>query len=60
MVFTDLFPSEKLNKIIEMNLGNKIILIPIEDINENIFLQMRPYASKVFLDQNNLPKITFQ
>lgn len=56
MVFTDLFPSEKLNKIIEMNLGNKIILIPIEDINENIFLQMRPYASKVFLDQNNLPK----
>jgi TRAP-type uncharacterized transport system substrate-binding protein len=56
MVFTDLFPSEKLNKIIEMNLGNKIILIPIEDINENIFLQMRPYVSKVFLDQNNLPK----
>jgi TRAP-type uncharacterized transport system substrate-binding protein len=56
MVFTDLFPSEKLNKIIETNLDNKIILIPIEDINETIFLQMRPYASKVFLDQNNLPK----
>ena len=56
MVFTDLFPSEKLNKIIEMNLDNKIILIPIEDINENVFLQMRPYASKVFLDQNNLPQ----
>ncbi len=56
MVMTDLFPSEKLNKIIETNLDNKIILIPIEDINETIFLQMRPYASKVFLDQNNLPK----
>lgn len=56
MVMTDLFPSEKLNKIIETNLDNKIILIPIEDINENVFLQMRPYASKVFLDQNNLPK----
>lgn len=55
MVMTDLFPSEKLNKIIETNLENKLILIPIEDINENVFLQMRPYASKVFLDQNNLP-----
>ena len=56
MVMTDLFPSEKLNKIIETNLDNKIILIPIEDINENVFLQMHPYSSKVFLDQNNLPK----
>ena len=56
MVMTDLFPSEKLNKIIETNLDNKIILIPIEDINETIFLQTRPYASKVFLDQNNLSK----
>lgn len=56
MIMTDLFPSEKLNKIIETNLENKLILIPIEDINENVFLQMRPYASKVFLDQNNLPK----
>lgn len=56
MVMTDLFPSEKLNKIIETNTNMKLILIPIEDINETIFLQMRPYASKVFLDQNNLPK----
>ena len=56
MVFTDLFPSEKLNKIIETNQNMKLILIPIEDINENVFLQMRPYAFKVSLDQNNLPK----
>ena len=56
MIFTDLFPSEKLNKIIETNTNMKLILIPIEDINENVFLQMRPYAFKVSLDQNNLPK----
>jgi TRAP-type uncharacterized transport system substrate-binding protein len=56
MVMTDLFPSEKLNKIIQTNTNMKLILIPIEDINENIFLQMRPYAFKVSLDQNNLPK----
>jgi TRAP-type uncharacterized transport system substrate-binding protein len=56
MVMTDLFPSEKLNKIIETNTNMKLILIPIEDINENLFLQMRPYAFKVSLDQNNLPK----
>jgi len=56
MVYTDLFPSEKLNKIIQSNTDMKLILIPIEDINETIFLQRRPYASKVSLDQNNLPK----
>jgi TRAP-type uncharacterized transport system substrate-binding protein len=53
---TDLFPSEKLNKIIETNTDMKLILIPIEDINETVFLQRRPYALKVALDQNNLPK----
>lgn len=56
MVMTDLFPSEKLNKIIETNTDMKLILIPIEDINETVFLQRRPYALKVSLDQNNLPK----
>jgi len=56
MVMTDLFPSEKLNKIIETNQNMKLILIPIEDINENVFLQRRPYVFKVALDQNNLPK----
>jgi len=58
MVYTDLFPSDKLNKIIESNiyLDKKIILIPIEDINETIFLQSWPYVSKVALDQNILPK----
>ena len=56
MVMTDLFPSQKLNKIIETNPDMKLILIPIEDINETVFLQRRPYALKVSLDQNNLPK----
>lgn len=58
MVMTDLFPSEKLNKIILQitNTNNKLILIPIEDINEDVFLQMHPYSLKVFLDQNNLPQ----
>lgn len=58
MIMTDLFPSEKLNNIILQisNTENKIILIPIEDINEDIFLQMHPYSLKVFLDQNNLPE----
>jgi len=56
MVMTDLFPSQKLNKIIETNTDMKLILIPIEDINETVFLQRRPYVLKVSLDQNNLPK----
>jgi len=56
MVMTDLFPSERLNKIIETNTDMKLILIPIEDINETVFLQRRPYVLKVALDQNNLPK----
>jgi len=56
MIMTDLFPSQKLNKIIETNMDMKLILIPIEDINETVFLERRPYALKVTLDQNNLPK----
>lgn len=56
MFMTDLFPSEKLNKIIETNTNMKLILIPIEDINETVFLQRRPYVLKVSLDQNNLQK----
>jgi len=56
MVMTDLFPSQKLNKIIETNTDMKLILIPIEDINETVFLQRHPYVLKVALDQNNLPK----
>jgi TRAP-type uncharacterized transport system substrate-binding protein len=56
MIMTDLFPSEKLNKIIQTSTDMKLILIPIEDINETVFLQRRPYALKVGLDQNNLPK----
>ena len=58
MVMTDLFPSEKLNNIILQitNTNNKLILIPIEDINEDVFLQIHPYSLKVFLDQNNLPE----
>ena len=56
MIYTDLFPSERLNKFIQSNIDMKLILIPIEDINETIFLQRRPYASRVSLDQNNLPK----
>jgi len=56
MIMTDLFPSQKLNNIIETNMDMKLILIPIEDINETVFLERRPYALKVALDQNNLPK----
>lgn len=56
MVMTDLFPSEKLNKIIQTNTDMKLILIPIEDINETVFLQRHPYSLNVALDQNNLPK----
>lgn len=56
MIYTDLFPSDKLNNIIQSNIDMKLILIPIEDINETIFLQGRPYISKISLDQNILPK----
>jgi len=55
MIYTDTFISEILNKKLN-NITGKLILIPIEDINDKIFTERHPFIEKVSLDQNYLPK----
>ncbi len=56
MVFTDLYPSNFLNKIIENDLEKTFVLLPITKINEELFKKRHPFISNVSIDLNALPK----
>jgi TRAP-type uncharacterized transport system substrate-binding protein len=56
MVFTDLYPSNFLNKIIGNDLNNTLVLLPITKINVELFLKRHQFVNKVSIDLNALPK----
>lgn len=55
MFFTDLYPSEILNKIIEQDLTKLIVLVPMDDLNKDAFRQRHTFAEPVSIDLNALP-----
>ena len=56
MIFTDLYPSNFLNNIIENNIQNDLFILPIKDINQVLFKKMNPFVKNVSIDLNALPK----
>ena len=55
MIFTDLYPSNILNKIIGNNIEKTLFIIPIKEINQTLFKKMHPFIKNVSLDLNALP-----
>jgi TRAP-type uncharacterized transport system substrate-binding protein len=56
MVFTDLYPSNFLNKIIGNDLNNSLVLLPIKNINDELFRKRHRFVNRVSIDLNSLPK----
>jgi len=56
MIFTDLYPSNFLNKIIGNDLNNSLVLLPITNINKELFKKRHPFVRSVSIDLNALPK----
>ena len=56
MVFTDLYPSNFLDKIIGNDFEKTFVLLPITNINQELFKKMHPFARNVSIDLNALPK----
>jgi TRAP-type uncharacterized transport system substrate-binding protein len=56
MIFTDLYPSNFLNKIIENDLESTFVLLPITNINDKLFKKRHRFVNKVSIDLNALPK----
>ena len=56
MVFTDLYPSNFLNKIIGNDLNNSLVLLPITNINDELFRKRHRFVNRVSIDLNSLPK----
>ncbi len=55
MIFTDLYPSNFLNNIIQNNIQNDLFILPIKNINQVLFKKMHPFVRNVALDLNSLP-----
>lgn len=55
MFFTDLYPSDTLDKYIINDIEKKLILIPITQINQSVFKQRNIFVEPVGLDLNALP-----
>jgi len=56
MIFTDLYPSNFLDKIIGNDIDKTFILLPLRKINHELFKNRYPYLRDVSLDLNSLPK----
>ena len=56
MVFTDLYPSNFLDKIIGDNIENNFFILPLKDINQELFKKIHPFIKNVSIDLNALPK----
>jgi TRAP-type uncharacterized transport system substrate-binding protein len=56
MIFTDLYPSNFLNKIIGNNTENNLFILPLKDINQVLFKKMHPFIKNVAIDLNSLPQ----
>ena len=56
MVFTDLYPSNFLNRIIQNDLEKTFVLLPITKINQELFKKRNPFVKNVSIDLNSLPE----
>jgi TRAP-type uncharacterized transport system substrate-binding protein len=56
MIFTDLYPSNFLDKIIENDIEKTFFILPLKNINQELFRKMNPFIRNVALDLNALPK----
>ena len=56
MVFTDLYPSNFLNKIFEEDLDKTFFILPLKNINQELFKKIHPFVKNVAIDLNALPK----
>ena len=56
MVFTDLYPSNFLDKIIGNDFEKTFVLLPITNINQELFKKRHPFVRNVSIDLNALPK----
>ena len=56
MVFTDLYPSNFLNKIFEEDLDKTFFILPLKNINQELFKNIHPFVKNVAIDLNALPK----
>jgi TRAP-type uncharacterized transport system substrate-binding protein len=56
MVFTDLYPSNFLNKIFEEDLNKTFFILPLKNINQELFKKIHPFVKNVAIDLNALPK----
>jgi len=56
MIFTDLYPSNFLNNIIQNNIQNDLFILPIKNINQILFKKKYPFIRDVSIDLNSLPQ----
>ncbi len=56
MIFTDLYPSNFLNKIFENDFEKTFFILPITNINQVLFKKINPFVKNVAIDLNALPK----
>ena len=56
MVFTDLYPSNFLDRIIGNDFEKTFFILPIKNINQELFKKIHPFIRNVSLDLNALPK----
>ena len=56
MVFTDLYPSYFLNKIFEEDFDKTFFILPLKNINQDLFKKKHPFVKNVAIDLNALPK----
>lgn len=56
MVFTDLYPSNFLNKIFEEDLDKTFFILPLKNINQELFKKIHPFVKNVAIDLNSVSK----
>lgn len=56
MFYTDLYPSQTLDAIIGQDIEKKLVLIPIKDMNQDVFRQRNIFVEPVAIDLNSLPE----
>ncbi len=56
MVFTDLYPSNFLNEKFGNSLNQTFFILPLKNINDELFRKIHPFIKNVAIDLNALPK----
>jgi TRAP-type uncharacterized transport system substrate-binding protein len=56
MIFTDLYPSNFLNNEFGNSLNQTFFILPLKDINQELFIKMNPFIKNVSIDLNALSK----